>query len=81
MTDSSESFPLERGSLYQIRIQGVLDPSWSARLEGLQIEVQRCTDGPSCTVLSGCIEDQAALNGVLSTLYALGFRLLSVTAA
>jgi len=30
-------------------------------------------------VLSGPLEDEAALNGVLAALYGLGFRLISVT--
>jgi hypothetical protein len=68
----------DQPKVYTICIQGVLDPSWSTRLEGLHIEVQCCADRAPLTLLSGSLQDQAALNGVLTTLYALGFTLLSV---
>ena len=80
MTSFDGAFGLERPAIYHIRIQGVLDPGWSARLEGLKIEVEHGDDGLPMTLLSGRLEDQAALNGVLSTLYGLGFALRSVTA-
>jgi hypothetical protein len=80
MTNVGGSSGLDRPTLYQICIQGVLDPSWSERLEGLHIEVVYCADGPSSTMLSGWLQDQAALNGVLTTLYGLGFTLRAVTA-
>jgi hypothetical protein len=80
MTSETEPYGLDRPLVYHIRIQGVLDPSWSDRLEGLQIEVQCCAGRPPTTLLSGCLRDQAALNGVLSALYGLGCTLLSVSA-
>jgi hypothetical protein len=80
MTLVPESSSPDWPTVYRIRVQGVLDPSWSARLEGLHIEVQRCADQPPSTLLCGRLQDQAALNGVLTTLYALGFTLLSVRA-
>ena len=64
--------------IYQIQVQGTLDPSWSTRMEGLSIEVCRREEASTCTQLSGVLQDQAALNGVLSTLYMLGFPLLEV---
>jgi hypothetical protein len=75
----AESSGLDRPVVYNIVVLGVLDPSWSARLEGLRIVAQTCSDGSPATLLSGRLQDQAALNGVLTTLYGLGFSLRSVT--
>jgi hypothetical protein len=55
---------------------GTLDGKWSERLGGLRV---RASDrGFPVTELSGQLTDQAALFGVLMTLYDLGFPLLSV---
>jgi hypothetical protein len=59
---------------YRIRIDAVLDPSWSAWLDGLTITEQ--DDGT--TTLAGALVDQAALYGVLGRLRDLGATLLSV---
>jgi hypothetical protein len=45
---------------------------------GVRIQVQRQPDEAPVTVLTGEFQDQAALAGVLSTLYDLGIPLLSV---
>ena len=79
MLNFTASSGFDQPSLYQIRVQGILDPSWSTRLEGLNIEVEQCVGGLPVTLLSGWLQDQAALNGVLTTLYGLGFTLRSVT--
>jgi hypothetical protein len=79
MTNFAAYSSLDQPSLYQIRVQGILDPSWSARLEGLNIEVEQCAGDLPVTLLTGLLQDQAALNGVLTTLYGLGFTLRSVT--
>ena len=80
MTNADDLTGPDRPTEYLICIRGVLDASWSARLEGLHIEVQYSADGFPTTLLSGPLEDQASLNGVLAALYGLGFSLLSVTA-
>lgn len=63
-----------KGGIYEIRVQGQLDISWSDWFEGLLVT----TEGDSETVLSGYIVDQAALHSVLSKLYRLNLPLLSV---
>jgi hypothetical protein len=79
MMNAGESSSLAQPKQYKIRVQGALDPSWSARLQGLQIQVDRPTGRPPSTLLEGWLQDQAALTGVLTTLYGLGFSLMSVT--
>ena len=62
---------------YSIRVQGALDANWSGRLGGLRSLVVRAGD-QAVTELSGQLADQAALVGVLTSLYDLGMPLLSV---
>ena len=59
----------------EIRVKGCIDEHWSSWLAGLNITH---TDQDE-TVLSGKVDDQAALYGVLSMLRDLGLPLLSVT--
>jgi hypothetical protein len=61
-----------------IRAAGALDARWSERLGGLRMRASGDdSDGP-VTELRGELLDQAALVGVLVTLYDLGLPLLSV---
>jgi hypothetical protein len=60
--------------IYQIRVQGQLDESWSDWLGELTITPE--PDG--ATLLSGSIIDQAALHGILDRLYGLNLTILSV---
>jgi hypothetical protein len=62
--------------IYQIRISGLLDPSWSDWFDGLAITY--LTD--EVTILTGPLPDQAALHGVLNKIRDLGLILLSVSA-
>ena len=62
------------GKLYEIRVKGHLDDSWSDWLEGL--EVKLFDNGEM--ILFGHIGDQAALLGVLNKLNRLNLTILSV---
>ena len=64
-------------STYRIRVQGHLGEGWSDRMGGMRIATARKPDGRVVTTLCG-LADQAALSGVLNSLYDLGFSLLSV---
>jgi hypothetical protein len=44
----------------------------------MTIKVEREGEGPTITTLTGVVADQAALQGLLNQLYALGLSLLSV---
>ena len=65
---------------YVILVQGMLEGSYSAYLSDMAITPVATPDGP-CTTLAGVLTDQAALQGVLKTLYDLGLPVLSVTSA
>ena len=64
-------------AVYRIRIQGILGVHWTDYMNGLEISVCDQCEPPE-TLLYGEIDDQGALIGVLTTLYDMGFNLLSV---
>ncbi len=66
--------PAARPGWYEIRLQGRLDPRWSAWLDGMDLT----PDGDGTTVLTGRVVDQAALHGLLARLRDLGLPLISV---
>jgi hypothetical protein len=59
---------------YELRVQGVLEPHWSAWFEGLRVT----SDQPGQTTIAGPVADQAALHGLLAKVRDLGLPLLSV---
>jgi hypothetical protein len=74
----SNAIPFDRPATYQISVQGMIDPDWSDRLSGMTIGLVREEARPSVTILKGELSDQAALAGVLNTLYELHLPILSV---
>jgi hypothetical protein len=73
-------YPYDHPGIYAIQVAGQVDTSWSEILGGLTItymEVEQKGDSP-VTTLSGELPDQAALQGVLNTLYNFHYPLLSV---
>ncbi|MCL4560983.1 MAG: hypothetical protein M1281_10250 [Chloroflexi bacterium] len=59
--------------IYQIRVQGNLDPKWSDWFDGL-----KWTTTSGVTTLNGEVADQAALFGILAKIRDLNLPLLSV---
>ena len=76
---SKKSFTFDKPGQYRIRVKGFLDESWSDRMGGMSITTPNLGDREQVTTLVGILVDQAALAGVLSTVYMLGLPLLSVT--
>ena len=64
---------------YRISVEGCLDETWSGRFGGMQIESSQQNDQESVTILTGQVQDQADLIGVLNTLHQLHMNILSVT--
>ena len=58
---------------YEIRVYGRMNASWSGRVNEMTITTGECE-----TWLTGQLADQAALIGVLTTLYDWGYALISV---
>ncbi len=70
---------LHTPATYCLRLQGVLDESWSEQLGGMAISVSAEEEGHTAvTTLTGRLVDQAALVGILNSVYNLGLPLLSV---
>ena len=63
---------------YRIRVVGALGQEWSERAHGMTISVHRAKSGERHTELVGELPDEAALMGVIETLYSHGARLLCV---
>jgi hypothetical protein len=59
---------------YEISVKGVLDESWSAWFDGLQISSNQHGE----TKIAGPVTDQAALHGLLARVRDLGLELLDV---
>jgi hypothetical protein len=59
---------------YEIRVNGVLDSSWSAWFDGLRVT----SDEQGHTLIAGLVVDQAALYGLLARIRDLGLELLVV---
>jgi hypothetical protein len=74
----SKRFSFDVPATYCIRVQGRLRESWADCLEGMTISQVAPEDGPPVTALEGELADQAALAGVLNTLYELHLPVLEV---
>ena len=68
----------DRPGTYHICVQGAIDPSWSDRLEGMKIHISVVEGEARVTTLEGELSDQAALAGVLNSLYELHLPVLMV---
>lgn len=64
--------------IYLIEIDGLLDPRWSYRFDGMQCVTRRRDDGRAVTTLRGPVVDQAALRGILTQLWDLNLTVLAV---
>ncbi|MAT99273.1 MAG: hypothetical protein CL608_19215 [Anaerolineaceae bacterium] len=74
----TQKLTLYQPAAYQIKVPGHLDASWAAWDEKITITAEFEEGGTAVTVLTGTF-DQAALQGLLRRLYALGLPLISVT--
>ena len=78
MSPSTRRLLFDRPGRYRIRVQDRLDPSWSGRLGDMAITMRQAAGQEPVTTLTGEVTDQAALRGILNTLYDMGFPLLKV---
>jgi len=78
MKAAKQKLTLDQSAVYQIKVPGHLDESWSDWAGGMTITVESGDDGPPITTLTGVVADQAALQGLLRRLYSLGLPLISV---
>ena len=64
---------IKKTSIYEIKLQGRLDKDWSDWLAGMSISYEG-----DVTVLRGYTIDQAALQGILTKIWDLNLRVISV---
>ena len=69
---------MEYPAMYRIYVRGQLDSSWSERLGGMTVTTTGGRDTDETTMLEGQLRDQAALTGILNTLYDMQLPLVSV---
>jgi hypothetical protein len=77
-TQHTMAIPFDRPATYQINVQGKVDPKWSDRMAGMEIRNSSEQTNPAVTTLDGELSDQAALLGVLNSLYELHLPIISV---
>ncbi len=78
MKEIKQKLTLDQPAIYQIKVPGHLDESWSEWAGGMTITVENGDDNPATTALTGAVADQAALQGLLRRLYSLGLPLILV---
>ncbi len=69
-----QSTSADQPRVYQITIEGHLHPQWAAWFDGLVVVLGENGE----TILTGPVQDQAALHGLLKKVRDLGMPLLSV---
>lgn len=63
----------QKKEVYQIRVKGRLDQSWSAWFDNMTLAFEKGE-----TIISGAVADQAALHGLLAKVRDLGLTLIDV---
>jgi hypothetical protein len=69
---------MDLSGVYRITVQGQLNGDWANYFEDLEVLPAVDKDGKPITMVTGQLTDQAALQGTLQKLYALGLPLVSV---
>jgi hypothetical protein len=75
---SRNPIPFDQPAIYQISVQGRIDPTMSDLLGGMTIFPNTVEVDHNVTTLCGELGDQASLAGVLNTLYELHLTVLLV---
>jgi hypothetical protein len=75
-TGSNGDRNIDQPVIYEIKLKGRLDTSWSSWLDGMSIKYQ-----DDCTILTGKMTDQTALRGLLSKIWDMNQTLISVKQA
>jgi hypothetical protein len=77
MTTNGE--PTRDREVYQIKVRGRLHEKWSGWFHDMTIAVEKARDGSSVTTLTGAVADQARLRGIVSRLWDLNMKVISVS--
>ena len=74
---STDHLTMSGPATYRIIVQGELDYDMGSRLAGMSVSRRENEDGDTESILVGRLPDQAALSGVLNTLYDLQLPVIS----
>jgi len=66
-------------AVYRVRVRGRLDARWVRDVSGMDVTEEQRPGGEFQTTLVGRLLDQAALFGILNSLYELHMPVLSVS--
>ena len=69
---------LNERAAYQVKVQGRLDESWSRWFGEMTITRQGGDDDTSITTITGFVADQSSLRGILSRIWDMNLKLISV---
>lgn len=75
---SNQEVAMDKQRVYQIRVKGQLGDNQWDWLEDMEISVSQCEGFGTATAITGLVEDQALLHGILYRLYSVGYVLISV---
>ena len=64
-------------TIYQVKVKGMLDSRWSEWFNEMTVEIE--SEDPPITKLTGPVNDQARLRGIISKLWDLNLTVISVT--
>ena len=78
ITKIESEFSFQKPAIYKIKVEGVLQENWIEKFQGLKISIERSSRGNPVSVLTGKINDQSALSGLLNMLYDYNMTILSV---
>jgi hypothetical protein len=76
--EKNTNLNFKNAAIYKIVVQGIIQESLSDRYRGMQISVERKKGKAIISTLIGEIRDQAALSGVLNTIYDSHLTVISV---
>jgi hypothetical protein len=76
--ENQRKYTFDSPGVYRIRIHGQLDDAWLDRLGAMEVLEKSSKEDKKVTALTGRLQDQAALAGVLDTLYGMQCTLISV---
>ena len=79
MNDILQALPQDQPAVYRIQVDGQIDERIWDWFEDMTISTENSADGKSVSSLVGPVADQAALHGLLSRIYTLGFLVISVS--
>ena len=78
-SNDTAAFDFGCPATYRIVVQGMVSEDWHRRLGGMEVTTPSPESAEPKTILQGRLSDQAALHGLLETLYALHLPILEVT--